>query len=152
MAQIVETPAGVINGINAVFTTSVPYQAGSLAVWINGQQVPPANYTETSPAAGTFTLTDPGCIPKSGGWGSDTISVDYNDPSTDAEIVEVDDLSCLVEDGGDPIEALVTDEDLIFGQVDDVPTDIQATVCDLDTIAAVVEDTTDNIQATVEDC
>jgi len=151
MAQVVETPAGVINGVNAVFTTSVPYQAGSLSVWINGQQVFGC-YAETSPALGTFTITDPNAIPKSGAWGSDTISADYNDPSTEAEIIEVDDLSCLVEDGGDPIAATVDDVDLIFGQVDDVPTDIVATVCDLDNIAGVVEDTTDNITGTVEDC
>ena len=31
-----ETPAGVINGSNATFTTSQPFQSGTTAVYLNG--------------------------------------------------------------------------------------------------------------------
>lgn len=33
----IEVPAGVVNGINAVFQTSLPYVPGSVRVFLNGQ-------------------------------------------------------------------------------------------------------------------
>lgn len=50
-----ETPTGAVNGSNAVFTTSQPYVAGSLMVYINGL-AEGFFVTETNPATGSFTL------------------------------------------------------------------------------------------------
>lgn len=53
-----ETPTGLVNGSNGVFTTARPYVPGSLLVHING--ITQGNLvTETSPAAGTFTIDAP---------------------------------------------------------------------------------------------
>ena len=148
MGQVVEIPSGAIDGINAVFTTSVPYQAGSLAVWLNGQESLGC-YTETDPSTGTFTMLAP-FIPRTGAWGSDSLAVDYNDPSTEAEIVEVDRIACVISEP-EPIQAVVNDADFIACVVQDSPDQILAAVADLDVVAAVVEDG-DRIFATVEDC
>jgi hypothetical protein len=54
-----ETPAGTVNGTNAVFTAVRGYVGGSLEVYINGiKQARGAHFTETSPSAGTFTMGD----------------------------------------------------------------------------------------------
>lgn len=72
-----ETPAGAVNGTNAVFTTARPYISGSLQVYINGlrQSAAAAHYAETSSTAGTFTLAD---APSTG----DIIGVQYQFVST----------------------------------------------------------------------
>lgn len=59
-AEKFEVPTGTIDGANQVFTTSVAYTAGSVAVWINGVlriATDTDGWTETSPTAGTITLT-----------------------------------------------------------------------------------------------
>jgi len=148
MGQVVEVPSGVIDGVNPVFTTSVPYQAGSLAVWLNGQESLGC-YSETDPSAGTFTMLAP-FIPRTGAWGSDSLAVDYNDPSTEAETREVDRIACVISEP-DPIQAVVRDGDLIACVISDSPDRVLAIVADLDVLAAVVEDG-DRILATVKDC
>jgi hypothetical protein len=147
MAQVVEVPTGAIDGINATYFTSGPYQAGSLAVWLNGQEILGC-YVETNPATGEFTILAP--LPKAGAWGTDKLAVDYNDGSTDPDTVEVDVIACVVSEP-DQILAVVQDCDVVACQVDDVPDEIQATVGDLDVVACVVQDG-DQIFATVEDC
>lgn len=54
------TLAGAVNSSNKIFTVSEGlYTANKLAVFFNGQLlVKDWGYTETSPATGTFTLTD----------------------------------------------------------------------------------------------
>jgi hypothetical protein len=61
-----EVPSGAVNGTNQAFTTSVPYTAGTLSVWINGQlkrQDLEDGWAETSPTTGVFTM---GVAPKTG--------------------------------------------------------------------------------------
>lgn len=65
-----ETPIGVINGVNSVFTLSNIYVASSTRVYLNGlRQKLSVDYTETSLTQ--ITLSDP---PSTG----DTLIVDYN--------------------------------------------------------------------------
>lgn len=53
-----EVPAGTIDGVNMLFTTSRPYIAGTLMVYLNGLLLSPgADYTETGGT--TFTMTAP---------------------------------------------------------------------------------------------
>ena len=68
-----ETPTGLVDGSNTVFTTAQDYEADSLEVYLNGQRVnKPDDYTETG--ANTFTLVDaPRFVPGN----PDTILVDY---------------------------------------------------------------------------
>lgn len=54
-----ETPAGLVDGSNLNYTTARGYIAGSLQVWINGlKQQRGLHFTEVSPSAGTFTMSD----------------------------------------------------------------------------------------------
>lgn len=59
-----EILAGTVNGINTVFTTSVPYTAGTLAAFLNGQLKRPSGagvedgFAETNPATGTVTFDE----------------------------------------------------------------------------------------------
>ena len=47
---------GLINGINATYTTASAYVGGTLQVFVNGVRQGIAHVTETNPGAGTFTL------------------------------------------------------------------------------------------------
>jgi hypothetical protein len=50
-------PSGAVDGSNALFTLSSAYVANSLQVYRDGQRMTlTADYTETSPAGGTFTF------------------------------------------------------------------------------------------------
>ena len=70
-----ETPSGTINGSNTVFTTAGAYQAGTLRVYLNGVRAKSADYTETTPASGTFTMAT---APTTG----DLLRVDYGGVGT----------------------------------------------------------------------
>jgi len=52
-----ETPAGLVNSANTLYTCANAYVGGSLIVWLNGQRkFPTDDFNETSPGAGTFTF------------------------------------------------------------------------------------------------
>lgn len=54
-----ETPVGVVDGVNLVFTAAFPYVGFSLMVFRDGQLMVPgaaADYQETNPATGVFTF------------------------------------------------------------------------------------------------
>lgn len=54
-----ETPTGLVNSSNTVFTASRAYIAGSLEVFINGdKEKRTVHFTETTPASGIFTMSD----------------------------------------------------------------------------------------------
>lgn len=55
-----ETPAGLVNSSNALYTLGRSYIPGSLSVYINGwkQKGGGVHFTETNPALGTFTMSD----------------------------------------------------------------------------------------------
>jgi hypothetical protein len=52
-----ETPTPAANGVVLIFTTAYPYVAGTLHVTRASLRMhPTADYSETSPSAGTFTM------------------------------------------------------------------------------------------------
>lgn len=56
---IIEVPSGAVDDSNVIFTTSQPYVAGTLSVFVNGLLFRADwadGWTETDPAAGTVTL------------------------------------------------------------------------------------------------
>jgi hypothetical protein len=69
-----EAVTGLTNGINLRFDTAAAYKAGSLNVFVNGQQaIPVQDYDETTPATGRFDMVEaPTPI--------DTVSVIYEEP------------------------------------------------------------------------
>ncbi len=53
-----ETPSGIIDGVNTVFTTANAYQSGMLSVYKNGQRlILGADYSETTPGSATYTYS-----------------------------------------------------------------------------------------------
>jgi hypothetical protein len=97
-----EVPTGAINDVNAVFTTSQAYTAGTVAVFRNGvlvKQTDDDGWTETDPAVGTVTLTE---APLTG----DTIQIFYLDASTDFEVIE-------------DITGILTEYDALIGVLED---------------------------------
>jgi hypothetical protein len=74
-----ELAAGVVDGINLIFTTPTAYIAGSVAVFLNGQLKRSDfmdGWTETSPSTGTITLGMPP-EPAANGNPDDVVQVFY---------------------------------------------------------------------------
>lgn len=117
----VEIPSGAINGTNRTFVTSVPYRAGSLALYLNGQLREKSNtadgYTETDPATGTLTLVE---APRAG----ELVQVAYEDTAAVPELLlpltgttdAVDDVSGTVAEVGSASGA-VSDAEAVAGTV-----------------------------------
>lgn len=62
LRDIVENALGVVDSSNVNFSTSRPYQPGTLSVYVDGQlrvATAPDGWSEVSPAAGTFQTTVP---------------------------------------------------------------------------------------------
>lgn len=73
----IDKPTGTIDGVNAVFTTSRPYIAGTLMVFRNGQALTSGvseDYTETTSTTFTFNAA---CIPSTEGSYTDKLLVTY---------------------------------------------------------------------------
>lgn len=76
-----EVPAGLVNGVNTVFTVSMPYGPGTTAVFINGMLMERSlddGWLETNPGAGIVTLKE---APRGIGNGPDVIQIFFIDTS-----------------------------------------------------------------------
>lgn len=124
-----EVPSGAINGTNVVFTVSIPYVAGSTAVWINGALMRrdlDDGWTESDPIAGEITLNE---APRSSGACPDVIQVFFKDTTIDApeSVIErlcgyvegEDGLSGTLSQGGDLLLGSVTPEVAVCGFLSD---------------------------------
>jgi hypothetical protein len=132
-----EVLSGAINGVNLVFTASVPYGPGTTAVYLNGQLLNPSlpmpAWLETSPAAGTVTF-DPLChIPRPG----DVVQMFFLDTSPRAVeeevtplqgriVVEAEVLGLLLEENAlsgavvdteSVVAGMILDDDLLLGML-----------------------------------
>jgi hypothetical protein len=95
-----EQLGGIVDGVNTVFTTSVPYTAGTVAVLVRGLARIRTNddgWVETDPATGVITLKEP---PEGGGTApddeTDTVQAFYLDQTTGPLIVTVTPLSGVI--------------------------------------------------------
>jgi hypothetical protein len=104
-----ELAAGVVDGVNLIFTTPTPYLAGSVAVFLNGQ-LKRADFmdgwAETSPTLGTITLGMPP-EPASNGNPDDVVQVFYLEAGTPP----------LPETEVTPLRATIRISQDIFGQL-----------------------------------
>jgi hypothetical protein len=76
-----EVPVGLVNGVNTVFTVSMPYGPGTTAVFINGMLMERSlddGWLETSPGTGVVTLKE---APRGIGNGPDVIQIFFIDTS-----------------------------------------------------------------------
>jgi hypothetical protein len=126
-----EIPAGVIDGVNLLYTTSTSYKAGSLAVFLNGllQEASLVDgWVETDPVAGTFTMKE---APRSSGPCPDVLQVFFLDtspvsPETEitpivGTIDAVDDLIGSLESSPPLFGAIAAPVGLSAGLLPDVP-------------------------------
>ena len=133
-----ETPVGVIDGANTVFTVSLPYVPGSTAVWRNGillERTLVDGWVETDPTTGVITLNE---APKAIGACLDVIQVFYKDNLADAPETIVTEL-CAVVDG----------EANLVGSLDVDATGVQGTLTDT-TLDIVLIDNTVLLQGSLE--
>lgn len=134
-----EILAGMIDGVNQVFTTSVAFTPSSTAVFLNGQLKRPHvsgvqdGWTETDPAAGVVTLDE---APRVG----DVVQAFYLDTSPPPVVVVTE---------PEPLEATVSDVDHLDALVDDSD-GVDATLADVVGLAAEVDDV-DEVDAVVDD-
>lgn len=99
MAQpMFEVLAGVVNGVNTVFTFSTPYVAGTTALFLNGQLLMKSAlpWAETDPSLGIVTIIDSECVPLTG----DVLSGFAM--NTDSAYVEIEEISASLQ----PVELL----------------------------------------------
>lgn len=99
-----EPLSGVVDGINAVFTTSTAYSPGTVAVYLNGQLIlhPLGNsWLETDPTLGIITF-EPGFIPVAG----DVVAAAWCDTAPD-----------LIETEVTPIEGTIEEADSLTGML-----------------------------------
>jgi hypothetical protein len=151
MSRKIENPSGVIDGVNAIFTTSAPYDPGSLGVWLNGQQIL-GGYAETSPALGTFTITDANCVPKAGVWGADALIAEYWDGVDEVEVLVVDELAATIADQPIGMNCTIQEVDQIAATIQDAPVGVTATIQDVDVIACHIADAPTGIDCTIQEC
>jgi len=91
-----EPLSGVIGGGNTDFTTSVPYAAGTTAVYLNGQLLLSRAgnpWAEQDPSTGLIRITEPACVPRIG----DEVAAFYMDASGDSLVQEIQPLVGVVE-------------------------------------------------------
>jgi hypothetical protein len=112
-----EVPSGTIDGVNTVFTVSMAYGPGSIAVFINGQLMErnlDDGWFETDPSAGTVTLKE---APRSSGACPDVIQIFYLDtaaPLPETQIFKLKGyIRCPV-----PLRGALTDAQVMRGTID----------------------------------
>lgn len=111
-----EVPAGVIDGVNTVFTTLSSYVPGSTAYFLNGQLKRPDyddGWVETSPAGGVFTVKEAPEV-------DDVVQLFYLDSTISlVSVEEVCDIMGILVEEDDAIEGQVEDESPISGAVEE---------------------------------
>lgn len=112
-----EVPLGAVDGVNLVFTTSVPYKPGSTAVFLNGLLQEPSlddGWAETSPATGVVTLKE---APRSIGDCLDVIQIFFIDtsPSLPEEVVTG---ICGTLDSVDTVCGILKEQVSLCGEVE----------------------------------
>jgi hypothetical protein len=74
-----EVPAGAVDGVNTVYTVSMPYSAGTTAVFLNGllqERNLMDGWYETNPGAGIITMKE---APRAIGCNADVVQVFFLD-------------------------------------------------------------------------
>lgn len=141
-----EKLSGVIDGVNPDFTTSVSYQAGTTALYLNGQLMIAAGnpWVETDPSTGLVSITETALIPKVG----DVLSAFYMDTTEAQEVDEIEvmvgAISAVEEQSGileaqDDLGASI-DPTAELGGILSTPEDLSGTVGEVDEISGILED------------
>lgn len=111
-----ELLTGAIDGANAAFYTSVPYTAGTVALYVNGQLLLNRGgnpWTETDPAAGLVTLhaADHVLAP------DDEIAAFYLDTTTSPDQIVIEEMVGVLSDVPDGLAGVLAAEDELVGSV-----------------------------------
>ena len=134
-----EVPSGTIDGVNTIYSVSVPYVAGSTAVWINGillEQTLLDGWLESNPATGEITLKE---APRGSGTCPDVLQVFFKDTSADLPETVITEICGTIEMERSLCGFLVQEEGNLIGTISDVS--ISGTLADDEPqICGVLED------------
>ena len=134
-----EVPTGAVDGVNTVYYVSLPYVAGSTAVWLNGillERTLDDGWTESDPSTGEITLKE---APQGSGACPDVIQVFFKDTTEDAPETVVEVLVGTIEEDAGISGVLVQSENVLIGTIgsdtilsgviqNDVPSDLQGII------------------------
>lgn len=111
-----DTAQGLVDGVNVVFSTSVPYTSGTTAVFVDGVLRDPSaanGWVESNPVLGQFTMKQAPIL-------GQVVRVYYHDTSVSSVIVieEVTSISGVVrESDTDGITATLVEATNIIGVI-----------------------------------
>lgn len=103
-----EVALGAVDGFNVNFATPTPYQAGTLAVFLNGQLLNATQYTPIDPTSGAFQMTE---APQT----LDIVQVFYIDTSPVLPGEEILPLSGTINSGAEIVGTLSEDDLVVNG-------------------------------------
>lgn len=112
-----EVPSGTIDGVNTIYTVSLPYVAGSTAVWLNGvllRKDLDDGWDESSPSTGEITLNEP---PLSTGPCPDVIQVFFVDTSVDTPESVIEQIFGTIDSEPELLGILSQEGDFLKGSV-----------------------------------
>ena len=152
LSYLFENLSGTIDGVNDTFSFSAPYTPGTTAIYLNGQLllVDGTNpWVELDPSAGTIRITEAGCIPRAGAWGTDEIAGFALDTAAPAPETVID----------RPLMGVIKDKDALTGTLSD-GFHLAATLQDVDGLTGRIDDVDlmrgevadDQLTGTTKDC
>ena len=109
-----EVPSGTIDGINTVYTVSVPYVRDSTAVWLNGillRRDLDDGWVESNPNTGEITLNEP---PLSTGPCLDVLQVFFKDTAPPLPETVVEQIFGTISDELE-VSGVLSQEDGLLG-------------------------------------
>lgn len=154
MGQLnIESPTGVIDGVNTTFTLSKGYVPGSTAVFLNGlllQKDLTDGWIETDPANGIIDFKE---APRASGACDDVIQVLYKDNSEDSPDSVIENICGTVEAEIGLVGYLVQEESNLTATLQDM-TDIVGTLSPDETFITGTLETTTGLVGIIrlEDC
>lgn len=109
-----ETAIGVVDGINTIFFTSLPYLPGTTAVFLNGLLLEPTlvdGWLEIAPGLGQFQMKEP---PRT----TDVVRVYYLDQMDIIVVQEVCEITGILEEE-EPMLGVLEEEESVEGAVEE---------------------------------
>jgi hypothetical protein len=136
-----EVAGGTIDGVNVLFTTSLPYTPGTVAVFLNGQLLRTNEWMELG--GRTFQLAQPPVPP-------DMVQVFYLDQSPVQPGVEVTPLQGVIKPISD-IAGSLQELGQMSGTVASTPEPMLGSIVSQQTVLAQLDDVTP-LRGTIEVC
>jgi hypothetical protein len=147
-----EQLAGVIDGVNLVFTASMAYVAGSTAVFLNGQLIlntfaPGTPWTESNPATGEITFDGAQHTPRVG----DVVQMFFLDTTPTLPGVVITEIEGSIEDLIVIGDGVIIDKIALAGTISDVTEALDGTLREVEAFVGTLE-AVDHLEGELEEC